>query len=106
MTLVVRNWKYNMAGDTIGEVSITRGQFMTGNIFGVIVEKKPLTAGVSNMADAGSYKIPVRIRAVDVVTDYNVDIVSRQIRECIRIFEQEGCRAVISSGWRLGWFDG
>ena len=36
-----QNWRYFQKAGDIGELKITEGQFMTGNILGIIAEKKP-----------------------------------------------------------------
>ena len=103
--MLIKNWKYQSSYDEIGELSITRGQFMTGNILGIIAEKIPLKPHKRNIADASSYNVPVRIKLVDLNDDLNCKNAEDRIKEALTELEMEGCRAVITTGGRLGCFD-
>lgn len=103
--MLVKNWKYFEMNDDIGPLKITKGQFMTGNILGIIAEKKEIRDRQGNMMNAKSYNFPVRIKFVENYTGENYDVVAADICEKIAMLEQEGCRFIVTTGGRLGLFD-
>lgn len=103
--MLVKNWKYFEKNGDIGLLKITEGQFMTGNILGIIAEKKAIQDDKGNMLNAKSYAYPVRIKFVESYNGENYDVVAADIKEKIALLEQEGCRFVVTTGGKLGLFD-
>lgn len=103
--MTVRNWRYFGKDEPIGLLKITNGQFMTGNILGIIAEKKEIQNEKGHLLNAKSFDFPVRIKFVESYTGENFDSVAQDIREKLVLLEQEGCRCVITTGGILGVFD-
>lgn len=103
--MIIRNWKYYDANAEIGNLSITKHQYMTGNILGLIAEKKMLGSGRGSLYDARTYTFPVRMKLVDRYDGKNYSKVEEQVYKAIDKLELEGCRCIISSGGNLGLFD-
>ena len=102
---MVRNWKYFTKKDEIGLLKITKGQFMTGNIMGIISDKKAITNSEGHLLNAKTYDFPVRIKLVDEYDQNNYPEIARQIHDKICELESEGCRFIITTGEKLGLFD-
>jgi len=103
--MIIRNWNYFEKNGTIGRLRITKGQFMTGNVMGIIAEKKPMLTSFGNVLNVKTYPFPVRIKLVDPYDGINDEIIKSQIRAAIKQLEIEGCRFIITSGGRLGLLD-
>lgn len=102
---MVKNWKYFQMGDEIGNLKITRHQYMTGNILGIIAEKQDIKYSQGNLLNAKTFDIPIRIKLVDLYTGHNENEIKSQIKSRIEELELEGCRCILSSGGNLGRFD-
>ena len=103
--MIIKNWKFYDASDEIGNLAITKHQYMTGNILGLIAEKKMLDCGSGSLYDARTYTFSVRMKLVDRYDGNNYSIVAEQVCKAIKELELEGCRCIISSGGNLGLFN-
>lgn len=101
---MVRNWKYYTKAGDIGKLKITNGQYMTGNILGILVEENDFLNPRGNLVNAKTFDFPVRYKTVRKYTGLNYDDVANDIRNGILELELEGCRAIITSGGQLGAF--
>lgn len=102
---MVKNWAYRLKKDDIGELHITKGQYMTGNIMGVLVEKEKVVSWEGNLVDAQTFPFPVRYKTVSRITTDNYKAVAADIRNGIQELEKEGCRFIVTTGGRMGYFD-
>lgn len=101
---MVRNWKYYIKAEDIGSLKITNGQYMTGNIIGILVEEKNFINPNRNLVNAKTFDFPVRYKIVRQYTGSNYDDVANDICNGIRELELEGCRAIVTSGGQMGLF--
>ena len=100
----VKNWRYFDKNEDIGVLKITKGQFMTGNILGIIADKKEILNEEGNMLNAKSYDYPVRMKFVGSYTGDNYKKIEEDILQKIKILEEEGCRFIVTTGGQLGLF--
>lgn len=103
--MIVKNWKYYQKKDDIGLLKITKNQFMTGNIMGIIAEKKVMKNEKNNLLNAKSYNYPVRVKFVEAYNGENYNETVKDIHSNLSLLEQDGCRFVITTGGKLGVFD-
>lgn len=102
---MVRNWKYYLPGEDIGELQIPKGQYMTGNIMGVLVEKKESITPNSTLTNAYNFDFPVRYKLIEKYCGENLKKISDEIIKKITELETEGCRFIVTTGGQLGRFD-
>lgn len=103
--MTVRNWRYFKKDEDIGLLKITNGQFMTGNILGIIADRVEIQKEQGNLLNAKSYDFPVRIKFVETFTGDNYELVARDICEKMALLEQEGCRFIVTTGGHFGLFN-
>lgn len=101
---MVKNWKYYLKAGDIGLLKITNGQYMTGNIIGILIEEKGFIDPEENLVNAKTFSFPVRYKTVRRYTGSNYDDVVNDIRKGLKELELEGCRAIVTSGGQLGLF--
>ena len=77
---------------------------MTGNMIGILVEEKEFVDPTGNLVNAKTFDFPVRYKPVRQYTGSNYDGVVDDIRKGIKELELEGCRAIVTSGGKLGLF--
>lgn len=65
---MIRNWKYYERGEKIGEIWITRHQYMTGNVMGMLVEPKRIEKPEYHLCNAKSFDFPVRYKVLHTHT--------------------------------------
>lgn len=102
---MIKNWKYYEKKADIGELKISKYQYMTGNVVGIIADKTPIVNEKNNLLDAKTYNFPIRIKIVDKYNGNNFDDVSKQISNAIKELQMEGCRCILGSGGFLAYFD-
>lgn len=100
-TELVKNWKFYNPKEPIGDLEITKGQFMTGNMAGILITNETPTNNLNSIVNAKSFDFPVRYKIIDLS---NRDNVETQIKQAISAFEHEGCRFIATSGGRFGEF--
>lgn len=96
---IVRNWKYYAAGASIGELCITEGQFMTGNVAGILITAEKPFFRFESICNAKTFRFPVRYKIIDLQDSYGPE---QQIEKAIHELEHEGCRFIVTSGGELG----
>ena len=94
-----KNWGYVSAQEDINELYITKGQYMGGNIVGIIVEPNELEKQVGDICNAKTYDFPVRY---EVVYENDMKNIEDRLKQIVEIFEKEGCRCIASTGGLLG----
>lgn len=102
---MVKNWKYYLQDGDIGDLSITRNQYMTGNIMGVLAEKREMSKLGKNVMNAKTFHYPVRYKILDCITERNRRHTEEQIVKAIAELQQEGCRFIVTTGGRFGLYD-
>lgn len=101
---MVKNWKHFGKKSDIGELRISKGQYMTGNILGILIEEKSFSNPNGNLVNAKTFDFPVRYKTVREYTGLNDNEVAEDIGNKISELELEGCRAIVTSGGKMGYF--
>lgn len=96
---MVRNWGYVQSDEDIGELYITKNQYMGGNMAGIIVNPDNCYKQIGDICNAKTFKFPVRYELLDITHANNVE---QELNRIIKKFETEGCRFVASTGGEFG----
>ena len=96
---MVRNWGYVQSDEDIGELYITKNQYMGGNMAGIIVDPDNCYKQIGDICNAKTFKFPVRYELLDITHANNVE---QELNRIIKKFETEGCRFVASTGGKFG----
>lgn len=94
-----KNWGYVSVQDEIKELYITKGQYMGGNIVGIIVEPNESEKKIGDICNAKTYDFPVRY---EVVYENDMKNIEDRLKQIVDAFEREGCRCIASTGGILG----
>lgn len=96
---MVRNWGYVQSDEDIGELYITKNQYMGGNMAGIIVNPDDFDKQIGDICNAKTFKFPVRYELLDITHAENVE---QELNRIIKKFETEGCRFIASTGGEFG----
>lgn len=91
---LVKNWKYYGSREPIGDLGITKGQFMTGNVAGILITPDLPSHSLNSICNAHSFNFPVRYKIID----FSSEDIEIKIVDAIRQLENEGCRFIVTSG--------
>ena len=70
---MVRNWGYVQSDEDIGELYITKNQYMGGNMAGIIVDPDNCYKQIGDICNAKTFKFPVRYELLDITHSNNVE---------------------------------
>lgn len=70
---MVRNWGYVQSDEDIGELYITKNQYMGGNMAGIIVNPDNCYKQIGDICNAKTFKFPVRYELLDITHANNVE---------------------------------
>ena len=100
---MVKTWQYFMPNQEIGELSITEGQYMSGNIMGVLAEDKGIQTPYGHFMNAKTFDFPVRYKLISLA-EAKADV-QKALLAGLKELEAEGCRFIMTSGGAFGQYD-
>lgn len=95
---IIKNWRFYGAKEPYGELHISKGQFMTGNIAGILITDEAPKYHLNSICNAKSFAFPVRYKIIDLSKK---DSIIENIKNSVRELELEGCRYIVTSGSRF-----
>lgn len=100
---MIRNWKYYEKPCIDKDLFINKGQYMAGNIMGVLMAPTLMQCERGHVGNAKSFDYPVRYEVIEHLYG-NEEAAKKEIKEKIKKLETEGCRFIITSGQEFGLF--
>lgn len=90
---MVKKWKYFSKKEEIDELYIENGQYMAGNVLGIVLLEKNEEYSVNSVRNAQKYDYPVRYEVVEKVendAEFAITVLQK-----IKELNKQGCRGII-----------